>query len=539
MSPSDHDIEVLYEYCVSKNINIHPSIRPRRVPGCGLGVYSTDRISSDEQLVRIPVSEIFTTESIPEHFLGRPAREGIAVHAQLAAFFAFGQETDLESYHAWIATWPEFADFFETMPIFWGNLLTNLLRGCLDGHCGTESKTAQLSPATKKQKTSTSLHGSVSRDSNRKAHAVDMGQSDWAANFPSLKILQDQVRLMAEKLALHLHSIHVILPELQILEDPEKLNKFFHSWCLVNTRCFYYVPSLPSDSKHKSSKAKAPADPNEAMGLCPFMDLFNHTAPVSSVTLSGVGSGTVHTPCKVSSGVKGFTTTTTSEISVDKEILFSYGPHTNDTLWSEYGFLLPDSSNSSDSVLLDGIVLQQITEEQRRMLEAHDYLASYTLFNDGSVCYRTEIVAWLPILGTQRWTKCVEEGLDPVDLVDVDESTADQDQQQRRNGTQPNPALSPVHQHYQILEGWLTALHEQVQGDITLLQSMEEADILELFTTLSITRAAIHEGSAEGQLSLARRRQKMCMERCEQISAMAARGVEASISGSSDSDTMA
>lgn len=532
MSPSEHDIRVLYDYCETRNITVHPSIRPKHVPGCGLGVYSLEQIGPNEQLVQIPVSQIFTTNSIPESFLSRPAREGTAVHAQLAAFFAFGEKQHLEPYDAWIATWPEFADFPETMPIFWGDSIADSIEKCITDKHDNRDKTDQSLPVAKKQKVSNDFDASHSRDSSSQQSAADHGRIDWAMNLQSLKIVQDQVRSMTEKLASHLHSIHLVRPDLQILGDATKLTKFFHAWCLVNTRCFYYVPSLPSHSKHKGVKAKAPADPNEAMGLCPFMDLFNHAAPATPVALSNAGDQIVQTPCKVSSGVQGFTAVTTSEVSAGTEILFSYGPHTNDTLWSEYGFMLPGSSNSSDSVLLDHVVLQRTTKRQRQVLEHHDYLASYTLFNDGSVCYRTEMVAWLMILDTEKWVKAVEEGLDPADLVEAVELEGEKDSQQRRNGTRSRPALKLIRQHYQVIEGWLNALREQAQGDVSVLESMAHAEVLQAYKTLSIVEATIGDRSAERELSLARRRQGMCVNRCEQITAMAARGVEASISDS-------
>lgn len=142
------------------------------------------------------------------------------------------------------------------------------------------------------------------------------------------------------------------------------------------------------------------------------------------------------------------------------------------------------------------------------------------------------MVAWLCVIGISDWTRCVEEGLDPTDFVEVGELAADEHQRTSRNETRLRPVLSPVRRHQQIIEGWLTALQQQAQENTKALESMKDTDILEVYKTLSIINATIEDESAEQELSFARRRQKMCISRCEQISAMAARGVEASISGS-------
>lgn len=531
MNPSEHTIQSLTHYCSSKNIVIHESIQAKHVLGRGLGVYATEQISPDEELVHVPVSEIFTTNNIPEHFLSKSAREGIAVHAQLAAFFAFGQGTDLEPYEAWMATWPVFADLFETMPMFWGNLLANQLEEVDEHNEGVDPERSHKRPIPKKQKVQNGVQTSKSQRPTSQEPTTGSEEGTRTVNMQSLSIIHDQVLQMAEKLVSHVKSIHRVLPDLQILDDSAKLTKFFHAWCLVNTRCFYYIPTVLSPAKGKASKPKAPADPNEAMALCPFMDLFNHTAPLPATVSHNLDDDSSQKPCKVASGVKGFTATTTSEVEADKEVLFSYGPHTNDTLWSEYGFLLPGSSNTSDSVLLDQTILQNLTEKQRLVLEDQDYLATYTLFNDGSVCYRTEMVAWLSILGTRKWTKVVEEGLDPADSVDAGNLAAVSNQYVRHNQTQSRPAVGGRHRHSQVISGWLSALQQQAQKDASELKSMEEDEILLVFKTLSFI-SGIDGQSAEEKLSLARKRQNMCIDRCEQISAMAARGVEAAISDS-------
>lgn len=525
MVASEFDIGCLHGYCTGRGITIHPYIQPKNVPGCGLGVYATKEIKAGEQLIHIPDSQVFSTANIPDHFLEKSAREGIAVHAQLAAFFAFAKEADLEPYRPWTKTWPVFGDFFSTMPIFWGELIMSELE---KQHVDNDQDGSDLEkprPVSKKQKIQSGPRKSRSCSSTSSKTLASSGEPAWASHKPSLNTVRDQVVQMAKKLVAHTISIHYALPKLRLLNTPEKMTRFFHAWCIINTRCFYYILPTPSRTKHKAAKPKAPADPNEAMGLCPYMDFFNHTAPSPPTDLSSANGSSPQRPCKVRSGANGFTAVTTSDIKADAEILFSYGSHTNDTLWSEYGFLLASSSNTSDSILLDSIILESLSDEQCSVLDDHGYLGAYTLFNDGSVCYRTEMTAWLPILGTQKWTEAVGECLDPADLVDTDMQLAVEGSHSQARQTRSRSTMNARQQHCHVLEGWLKALQEEARKDKVELLSMGTTELLESYKTLSMIE--IVPQSQEAIFSQAKMRRRMCIDRCEQIRAMAARGVEA------------
>lgn len=45
------------------------------------------------------------------------------------------------------------------------------------------------------------------------------------------------------------------------------IDEYMYAWLIINTRTFYYVPD----------GQKAPSNPDDAMALCPFGDLFNHS----------------------------------------------------------------------------------------------------------------------------------------------------------------------------------------------------------------------------------------------------------------------
>ena len=147
------------------------------------------------------------------------------------------------------------------------------------------------------------------------------------------------------------------------------------------------------------------------MILCPLIDLFNHSSDSTSA-------------CVVTHDNSGFTVQKaySSQEGDDEEIFVSYGPHNNDFLLVEYGFILPDKVNLNDSISLDSVILPRLSEEQRRQLDAKGYLGKYTLFspasNDGKadVCWRTEVVARLGILSEEDWYGLVDGLFDEDDI---------------------------------------------------------------------------------------------------------------------------
>lgn len=514
------NFDPLLDYCSKNGIIIHPSIEPKEVSGAGLGVYAKQKIKVGEKLVHLPTKHIFTTDAIPEPWLPKSARADLPVHAQLATFFAFGQQDHLRRYRAWLTTWPSFSDFSDTMPLFWGYCGKYVMQQLRPTSTALRDRSS-TQPAQKKRKVSNSSDSSVNPRSQQQN--VTDTYSLQSFSFSMSPVLSGSFLLhpddnyikssmafkMAEKLVFHTKSVAKALPDLHVIEDDEQLAKFFHAWCLVNTRCFYYFSDSASlSSKRSKVKSKPPSDPNEAMALCPFMDLFNHKAPPPSPDIFGSmveSNGNAVLPCKVKCISTGFTIVTASAIPANTEILLSYGAHTNDTLWSEYGFLLPDATNTSDSIPLDEIILAQLNSADKTTLADHGYLSEYTLHNDGSVCYRTEMVAWLLVLGRHKWTKVVEQGLDPEDSC-----------------------TSPTGEERFVanVRNWLDQVIESAEAQISDLDTMEEETILEQFGKSMGVVEAVHSQSQEERTALAKRRRYMCLMRWSQIRTMAEKGTE-------------
>ena len=514
---SDQVIRNLTEYCSANGITIHSAIEPRNVPGAGLGIYATKKLKAGEKLVHVPTKHIFTTANIPESFLSKAARKSIAVHAQLAAYFAFGSKQDLQQYEPWMVTWPGLDDLVDGMPVFWGfwgeQLLSKLgrptpisqkdMKGIPSSHMPKRRRISdEFGQGGGNNERYVGTDGDESTSWVWPPFCLSPGLCNtWHASYDYKGA---SIVAVVEKLVGHIKSIAQALPDLNLVESDQQLTKFFHAWCLVETRCFYYIPTLVS-TKHKA-KVKPPTDPNEAMALCPFMDLFNHTAPPPP--LETLGSTAVKSnnprPCKASYSSSGFTITTDSPLAPQKQIFLSYGAHTNDALWLSYGFLLPSSANTSDSIPLDDLMHDSLKPLDRSTLEAHRYLNDYTLHNSGDLCYRTEMAAWLLVLGWAKWKKVVEQGLNPEDAC-----------------TSPNGKAK----HKKILLSWLEKGRGLAAENITILNEIENDSLLLHFGTISAV-AAVQMKSKRERLEMAKRRREMCLARWAQVSDMVERGIQ-------------
>lgn len=191
--------------------------------------------------------------------------------------------------------------------------------------------------------------------------------------------------------------------------------RFLYAWCIVNTRCLYYKTS---------AKWKGPIAKGDNMVLCPLVDLFNHQSS-PGCTVQQEGLGFIVKSCKKPR--PGTPNDTVGLVQNKSEQLFvSYGAHTNDTLFVQYGFVLPKRSNTHDSVNLDEFVLEGEPSDLLQQLEQHGYLGSYTLFAPQSqsdsvqdVCFRTKVCALLGVIDDTEWVKYINGEIDDSDLDDT------------------------------------------------------------------------------------------------------------------------
>jgi len=129
---------------------------------------------------------------------------------------------------------------------------------------------------------------------------------------------------------------------------------FRYYWLVVNTRCFYWEHNEWPPRKPGKRKRNLPAEDN--MALAPFVDYFNHAS-----------EGCIYT-----SDASGCSITCNRDYTTGEEVTFCYGAHNNDYLLVEYGFVLPD--NKHDHIILDHIILPELIDPQRELLQEYNYL---------------------------------------------------------------------------------------------------------------------------------------------------------------------
>lgn len=328
---SDTSIDALFDYCSEHAIRISKKLTPRRVPGRGLGIFCKERILRGERLIYIPNKQLFTIDSIPKTFLPKDQQSQMPVHALLAAYFTLGLKDDDHQYAPWTATWPSLLDFTTSMPLFWPSHL-----------CSTNSSKDQ---AYSDKRARTTASAQQSRTSSLLPPALT---DAWSPPSIAASGAASSVALLQMKLQNHLSVVASVFPEHSeaLLSAESALHwRFIHNWCCVNTRCFFH-PTESSTSK--TEDVSMDLDPNECLALAPGMDLFNHAASDFCHTKFNSMASFIVANRRYNPG---------------EEIFISYGSHSNDQLWAEWGFMLPD--NDADGIEIDEIISRYVTTNQK------------------------------------------------------------------------------------------------------------------------------------------------------------------------------
>ncbi|CAI6335788.1 unnamed protein product [Periconia digitata] len=167
---------------------------------------------------------------------------------------------------------------------------------------------------------------------------------------------------------------------------------FTYHWITTNTRVFYWLyPNLPAHSPRLPKKSRANLTADDCYAMCPFMDYFNHAS----------------TGCIPTSDAKGYSVHADRDYKAGEEVCVTYGPHSNDFLLVEYGFILV--ANECDSVPLDHLVVPRLSAAQVETLKGDGFYGNYTLSPDSTppVCHRTHGVARLLTLPERRYSAFV------------------------------------------------------------------------------------------------------------------------------------
>jgi hypothetical protein len=478
---NDHLLQDFAQHIKTRNIYINPFISPYRFSSRGLGIRTNNSIPPRTKLMHVPTSAVLNWWAVPRDFMPAPpppAQDGgTRVHARLATYLAFGNQGEVEEkYGPWMKTWPGVEDFRAGMPRLWPE-------GCRGIYFPRKAGGIDkpLLNGVKKRKISKFEH------ENKSFAVLPPGiTGKWAAlntescGLTTGGLLAPQQRKFEGDLA----AAAKFFPALNDKSSAE-YQRFTWTWCCVNTRCFYYWRTWGK------KQPLPPDDRDEAMVMCPGMDLFNHTAD---------GDGGLC--CTVNYDERGFTVLSPDmRVQEGEELFVSYGAHGEEDLWVEYGFMLGQGKNRWDAVRIDAVVFGdgRIQEERRGNLRKTGYYGDYTLRKDG-VCWRTETVARLLIMEREQWERFVEGS--------YGDEHDNEDEEVTKKATDD------------VVSGWIGKVQREAENSLNGLGNLTDNEALELFS---------HEkdGNEEERLEIARERKGMCLSRWLQILEICESAIEA------------
>lgn len=192
-------------------------------------------------MLSIPVSLMLTIDSIPESFVSL-FPEGASIHGILAAFLTHGDPGLLAELDPWRSVWPDWEEFESSMPVFW----PARLRRSNTSVTGEERNGDRLSGGP------SFLPPSISGLWNS-FEKLAGSEHEYETRYQNLLAQQEKRLQEAWK---HVLSV---FPETD-------WRAFAYNWAIINSRSFYYV----SPGKNE------PEDWNDAIGMVPYADYFNH-----------------------------------------------------------------------------------------------------------------------------------------------------------------------------------------------------------------------------------------------------------------------
>lgn len=194
----------------------------------------------------VPVSTMLTIDSIPAEFV-KKFPDDASTHCVLAAYLThgindYGDDDSKSKLDLWRKVWPSWQDFKDTVPMLWPEYLEPS-SSMSQGH--SIAKDPILPPSA----------SGVWHSISPKRPGIE-----YEAIYQNiLSQQQDRFRAAWEEV-------------ISVFPNTE-WEPFAYSWFIINSRSFYYV--TPGKGP--------PEDWNDAVGMVPVADYFNHTGePVST-----------------------------------------------------------------------------------------------------------------------------------------------------------------------------------------------------------------------------------------------------------------
>lgn len=176
---------------------------------------------------------MLTIDCVPRTFI-EILPEGTSIHGILAAFLTNGDPHILTKWDSWRRTWPNFQSFRDCMPILW---LESLQTSTCMADKKLGSKYGFLPPAF----------------GFRNIVSENPMANDREEIYQNILANQEKRAQAAWECVL------------QAFPDTD-WETFCYHWLIINTRSFYYV----------TPGKEEPKDWNDAVGLVPIADYFNH-----------------------------------------------------------------------------------------------------------------------------------------------------------------------------------------------------------------------------------------------------------------------
>lgn len=155
--------------------------------------------------------------------------------------------------------------------------------------------------------------------------------------------------------------------------------KYLHIYFIINSRCLHANIDIKKE------------DPLSQFTLVPLVDFINHSDQMDTYCYPKINY-MEKTNCGIGQFViRGGPYTFKSK---HEQILFSYGPHSNDFLLNEYGFTL--ETNQWDFIDISEVMCDAIVQDAKMVeyLKSNDYWGDYTINKEG-ISYRAFVAVSL------------------------------------------------------------------------------------------------------------------------------------------------
>lgn len=330
-SISDPSSKASHSAFISKKLEV------KHVEGVGRGIYATSQIQKNERLVRIPYSYLlnFTTvvANITKHnssiHLSDPIFNNL--HIPLPKFDAVGTFYSKLGYDTLTALSSfQIVSLFlvlesQRKDSFWKPFIDMLPQVDELGLSPLVWTTNGVPEAAK-------LSALLPRSTRKHADSI-------SSRFAKDK---DVVSLMLQG------------------TDFFSVDRFLWAWMCINSRCLYLEMPLGKST-------------NDNFTMAPYVDFLNHLCDDQ---------------CGIKIDASGFHVYTSTAYEPGAELFFSYGPHSNEFLLCEYGFVLDD--NKWNYVDISDYIAPLLRPHHVDFLKEKGYYNDYTINKDG-MSFRTEI----------------------------------------------------------------------------------------------------------------------------------------------------